>query len=76
MGIAARCGGAMGIAARVGVQGPAPSGQNARLRAGIEKKTDGVTLVSTRHSPRAIPIAPLQLRRFRWHDTCVVSRNG
>ena len=28
-----------------------PSGQNARLRGRIEKETEGVTLVSTRHSP-------------------------
>src|SRR5450759_2751328 len=35
------------------------SGQNARLRTGIEKETEGVTLVSARHSPPAIPIAPL-----------------
>ena len=27
--------------------------------AGIEKETEGVTLVSTRHRPPAIPIAPL-----------------
>src|ERR1700690_3865612 len=28
-------------------------------RAGFEKKTEGATLVSTRHRPPAIPIAPL-----------------
>ena len=38
-----------------------PLGQNARVRAGIEKETEVVTLVSTRHRPPAIPIAPLQL---------------
>jgi hypothetical protein len=40
------------------------SGQNARLRGGIEKETEGVTLVPTRHSPPAIPIAPLHSSSF------------
>jgi hypothetical protein len=35
-----------------------PSGQNARLRGGIEKETEGVTLVSTRQSPRQFPLRP------------------
>src|ERR1019366_3614589 len=43
----------------VGHLGP-PFVQNARLRAGIEKETEGATLISTRHGPPAIPIAPLQ----------------
>src|SRR5664279_4158662 len=34
-----------------------------KLRGGIQTKTQGMTLVSTRHRPPAIPIAPLQLRR-------------
>jgi hypothetical protein len=34
------------------------SGQNARLRAGIEKETEGVTLVSTRHTSRQFPLHP------------------
>ena len=37
-----------------------PSEQNAHLRAGIEKETEAVPLVSPRHRPPAIPIAPLQ----------------
>jgi len=37
-----------------------PSGQNARPRGGIERETEDVPLVSTRHRPPAIPIAPLQ----------------
>jgi len=35
-----------------------PSGQNALLRGGIEKETEGVTLVSTRHSPQQFPLHP------------------
>src|SRR5664279_3584303 len=35
-----------------------PSGQNGHLWAGIEKETEGVTLVSTRHSPRQFPLQP------------------
>ena len=38
-----------------------PSGQHARLRTVIEKETEGVALVSTRHSPPAIRIAALQV---------------
>ena len=34
-----------------------------KLRGGIQTKTQGMTLVSTRHRPPAIPIAHLQLRR-------------
>jgi hypothetical protein len=37
-----------------------PSGQDRRLRARIEMETEGVTLVSKRHKPPAIPVAPLQ----------------
>jgi hypothetical protein len=33
-------------------------GTNARLRAGIEKETEGVTLVSTRHSAPQFPLRP------------------
>ena len=40
-----------------------PSGQTARLRGGIEKETDGMTLVSTRHSPRQFPLHPYILER-------------
>src|SRR5450756_2581747 len=40
-----------------------PSGQNARLRAGIEKETEGVTLVSTRDSLPQFPLHPYTLRR-------------
>jgi hypothetical protein len=40
-------------------EGP-PPGQNARLRDGIEKKAAAGALVSMRHRPPAIPIAPLQ----------------
>jgi hypothetical protein len=39
------------------------SGQNARLRAGIEKETEGATLVSTRHSPRQFPLHP-----YTWYN--------
>src|ERR1035437_5432178 len=35
-----------------------PSGQNAHLRGRIEKETEGVALVSTRHSPRRFPLHP------------------
>src|SRR5450756_2172788 len=35
-----------------------PSRKNARLRAGIQKETEGVTLVSTRHGPRQFPLRP------------------
>ncbi len=35
-----------------------PSGQNARLRAGIEEETDGVTLVVTRHSAPQFSLHP------------------
>jgi len=37
------------------------SGQNARLRAGIEKETEGVTLVSTRQTSRQFPLRPYNL---------------
>src|SRR5450759_2738855 len=43
-----------------------PSGQNARLRAGIEKEIEGVTLVSTRHSPSQFPLHPCSDQR-RFH---------
>jgi len=36
--------------------GGLPSEQNARLRAGIKKETEGVTLVSTRHSAPQFPL--------------------
>jgi hypothetical protein len=39
-----------------------PSGQNARLRAGIEKETEGATLVSTRQSLRRFPLHPYNRR--------------
>src|SRR5664280_2055661 len=42
-----------------------PAEQNSRLRAGIEKETEGLTLVSTRHSAPAIPIALLQVALMR-----------
>src|ERR1035437_6991984 len=35
-----------------------PSGQNARLPGGIEKETEGMTLVSTRHSAPQFPLHP------------------
>jgi hypothetical protein len=35
-----------------------PSGQNARLRGGFENETEGAILVSTRHSPRQLPLRP------------------
>src|SRR5450756_3063947 len=35
-----------------------PSGQNARLRGGIEEETEGAILVSTRHGPRQFPLHP------------------
>jgi hypothetical protein len=38
-----------------------PSRQNARLRAGIEKETEGVALVSGRQSPRQFPLHPYRL---------------
>jgi hypothetical protein len=41
-----------------------PSGQNARLPAGIEKETEGVTLVSTRHSAPQFPLHPYTVRRL------------
>jgi hypothetical protein len=41
-----------------------PSGQNARLQAGIEKETEGVTLVSTRHSAPQFPLHPYNCRQF------------
>jgi hypothetical protein len=42
-----------------------PSGQNASLRAGIEKETEGLTLVYTLHSPPAIPLSRLHRIGFR-----------
>jgi hypothetical protein len=39
-----------------------PSGQNAGLRAGIEKETEGLTLVSTRHSAPQFPLHPYNRR--------------
>ena len=38
-------------------EGP-PSGQNARLRGGKAKETEGVTLVSTRHRAPQFPLPP------------------
>jgi hypothetical protein len=35
-----------------------PSGENAGLRVGIEKETEDLTLVSTRHSLRQFPLCP------------------
>jgi hypothetical protein len=40
-----------------------PSGQNARLRGGIEEETEGAILVSTRHGPRQFPLHPYSLRQ-------------
>src|SRR5450756_2010219 len=40
------------------------SGQNARLRAGIEKETEGVTLVSTRHTSRQFTLHPYNFIGF------------
>jgi hypothetical protein len=40
-----------------------PSGQNARLRGGIEKETEGVTPVSTRHSAPQFPLHPYSERK-------------
>jgi len=42
----------------------ASSGQNSRLRAGIEKETEGVTLVSMRHSAPQFPLHPYIPRQF------------
>src|ERR1035437_2978120 len=42
-----------------------PSGQNARLQAGIEKETEGVTHGLYAPQPPAIPIAPLQVALMR-----------
>jgi hypothetical protein len=39
-----------------------PSGQNAHLRTGIEKETEGVSLVSTRHRPPQFPLPPYTIR--------------
>jgi hypothetical protein len=39
-----------------------PSEQNPRLRAGIEKETEGVAPVFARHSTPAIPTAALQAK--------------
>ena len=47
-----------GLASEVRATGRPPSGQNARLRGGIEKETAGATLVFTRHSPRNSHCAP------------------
>ena len=41
-----------------------PSGQNARLRSGIEKETEGVTLVPTRHSAPQFPLHPYRSRQY------------
>src|SRR5450830_334817 len=45
-----------------------PSGQNARLRSGIAKETEGVPLVSPRHSRRQYPLHPYT-RRDRSHGS-------
>jgi hypothetical protein len=42
----------------------ASSGQNSRLRAGIERETEGVTLVSMRHSAPQFPLHPYIPRQF------------
>jgi len=36
--------------------------RSARLRAGIERETEGVTLVSTRHGARQFPLRPYNRR--------------
>ena len=41
-----------------------PSGQNARLRSGIEKETEGVTLLPTRHSAPQFPLHPYRSRQY------------
>ena len=38
--------------------------------AGIEKETEGVTLVSTRHSPRQFPFHPYSGRKERMKGSC------
>ena len=53
-----------GLASEVRATGRPSSGQNARLRGGIEKETEGVTLVATRHSPRQFPLPPCGRPRF------------
>ena len=64
-----------------------PSGQNAPLPAGIEKETEGVTLVSTRHSAPQLPLHPYRCwiekqhegrhedprRALEWADVCAPS---
>ena len=47
-------------------------GQNAGLRAGIEKETEGVAPVSTRHSLRQFPLRPCTPGNF--HCTPTPSR--
>src|ERR1035437_6121504 len=42
-------------------EGP-PSGPNARRRAALEKETEGLTLVSTRHSAPQFPLRPYNRR--------------
>ena len=49
-----------------------PSGQNARLRGGIEKETEGVTLVSARHSAPQFPLHPYTLR----HELRILQEKG
>ncbi len=63
-----------GLASEVRATGRPPSGQNARLRAGIEKETEGVTLVLPATAP-AIPIAPLQ-RPKRAHEGLLSGQNA
>jgi hypothetical protein len=67
----------MGIAARPGARRPAfrlcssaqrthvgPLQRPSLLRAGIEKETEGVTPVSTRHGPQQFPLHPYTLRHL------------
>ena len=46
-----------------------PSGRNTRLRAGIEKDTEGVTVVSARRSPRQFPLHPYTPQQFAFAPT-------
>ena len=41
-----------------------PSGQNARFRSGIEKETEGMTLVPTRHRAPQFPLHPYRSRQY------------
>ena len=54
-----------GLASEVRATGRPPPGQNARLRGGKAKETEGVTLVSTRHRAPQFPLPPYIGRQFR-----------